>query len=95
MPQSPENKMAKWYEDVGFANKVCELVYDNYKRLGKKEKAIAGREWTILAAVVVVFEQKQGNGTLLTVYYQTFECLNYSIMSMAVNLNLYIKILNS
>jgi hypothetical protein len=62
-PSPRENKMAKWYEDEAFANKVCKLVYDNYERLGKKGKPVAGREWTMLAAVVAVFEQEQGEGT--------------------------------
>lgn len=54
--------MAKWQEDEGFANKMCKLVYDNYERLGKKGKPITGREWTILSAVVAVFEHEQGKG---------------------------------
>ncbi|CAB3997591.1 tRNA-specific adenosine deaminase 1 isoform X1 [Paramuricea clavata] len=60
--------MAKWYEDEAFANKVCKLVYDNYERLGKKGKPVAGREWTMLAAVVAVFEQEQGEGTKIHDY---------------------------
>ena len=61
-PSPHKNKMAKWFEDEAFANKVCELVFDNYKRLGKKGKPVAGKEWTMLAAVVAVFEQKLGKG---------------------------------
>ncbi|XP_028391808.1 tRNA-specific adenosine deaminase 1-like [Dendronephthya gigantea] len=53
--------MAKWFEDEGFSNKVCKLVYENYERLGKKGKPLAGREWTILAAVVAVFDEGQEN----------------------------------
>lgn len=53
-----------WFEDSGFANDICKLVYEKYKGLGKKGKPAVEREWTILAAVVVVFEQEgQGNVT--------------------------------
>ena len=50
-----------WFEDSGFANDICKLVFEKYKGLGKKGKPAVGREWTILAAVVVVFEQ-EGQG---------------------------------
>ena len=50
-----------WFEDSGFANGICKLVFEKYKGLGKKGKPAVGREWTILAAVVVVFEQ-EGQG---------------------------------
>lgn len=62
LPSLRLNKMAKWREDETFANRICKLVYDNYKRLGKKGKPVAGKEWTILSAVVAVFEQEQGKG---------------------------------
>ena len=67
--------MAKCYEDEAFANKMCKLVFDNYERLGKKGKPVAGREWTILSAVVAVFEQEQGKGMK---YWSTL-CVCYCI----------------
>ena len=64
--------MAKWCADEAFADKVCKLVHDNYKRLGKKGKPVAGREWTMLAAVVAVFEREQENGRI----YQIWLCIS-------------------
>ena len=79
--------MAKWFEDEGFANKICKLVYDNYKRLGKKGKPLAGREWTILAAVVAVFDNGQQNGAKIYQTIMNIDSLCPEFCSMAVNSN--------
>lgn len=42
-----------WQKDEHFAVKVTELAYQHYQKLPKKGKPQKGKEWTLLAAVVM------------------------------------------
>lgn len=55
-----------------FEDRVCNLVYEKYRCLGIKGKPVAGREWTMLAAVVAFFEN--GKYLIKLNQWKTVDC---------------------
>ena len=49
--------MASWQKDEQFAEKVAKLCFEHFKNLSKKGKPQAKREWTLLAAIVLIHQQ--------------------------------------
>lgn len=49
--------MTSWQKDEKFADNVAMLCCEHFKKLSKKGKPQTKREWTLLAAIVLIQEQ--------------------------------------